>query len=88
MNSENKNYCENCKHYIQHYYWREGELKKTCSGHCTSYRRMRLVMTNSYCNKWELSENISTPSNESLEKILRRTVKQIDDIAAILKIDN
>ena len=78
--------CENCKHYKQHYYWLDGGLNMTHSGHCFEHGRMRLVFYKDYCDIWAPVENINIPPDETIESILRRAVKQITDIAAILKI--
>lgn len=79
--------CQNCKHFVQHCYWRKDKLKIACSGHCLGYNRLRLVFETDFCNRWEITEISETEFYEKIEEYLQRAAKQINDIAAILKAD-
>lgn len=84
---DRKFFCLNCTYFKQHYYWNIDRLTAAVSGHCSARIKKPLVHDNDFCNKWELAENQTEQLNDDITKILRRTAKQINDIAAILKAD-
>lgn len=80
--------CENCKHYMKHYYWFFDRLTNAYSGHCNAHRNKRLVLCKGRCDKWQRGENVQAQQKEKFKDILMHAAKQIETIAEILKVDD
>ena len=87
ISQHKQHFCENCNYFRMHYFLFKGILIPTHNGHCLFSRRIGLVDYHNSCDKLKADKNIQSQQSEAIEKILLRTAKQIEEIAAILKTD-
>ena len=86
-----KNNCENCRYYSQHYVKVDTYFTKVFCGHCTNpdaaARKDKRKKYNIVCEHWEPIEIRERERKEAIERTLRNMAKQIESIAMILKDD-
>lgn len=85
---EKEKRCENCKYFGRYYVAYKNHFRKAGQGICHNrYNKVNPKNVNHVCRYWEEKTFKAEDREEYIKKTLDRTVKSLDEITIVLKLD-
>lgn len=83
--------CENCKYYVEHYFWWKYKFIRTACGHCAinpnTKKFCKTLPLKNGCEKWENEDIKYIERNNSIVNTLQDALKQINYLIQYFEAD-